>query len=71
MKGKVSVVAQSFNRRTLKPTSEPLTEVIDLDNNTLFAKVCVPLDIKKAFEAFWNDLNPKSTDVVFVQRVAL
>ena len=69
--GKVTVTAQSFDRRTLKPSGEQKREVIDLDTNTLFLDVRVPLDIKKSFEAFWNDLNPNSFDVVFVQQVEL
>jgi hypothetical protein len=72
------VTARAFNRNsdTACPVfllnalavSESRDETIYSDN-ALFANCATVIDVKMAYEAFWNDLNPKSEDVVFVQSV--
>lgn len=62
------VAAKAFNRKTGMAVSESRDETIYTDN-ILFSKCITPMDVKKAYEAFWNDLNPNSEDVVFVQSV--
>ena len=62
------VTARAFNRKTGEAVSESRDETIYTDNG-LFSNCVTPIDLKKAYEAFWNDLNQNSEDVVFVQSV--
>lgn len=68
---KAVVTAQSFNRETSEPNGVARDEAVDLDNNRLFKDCKTWLDVKRAYEAFWNDLNPNSEDVVFVSQVKM
>jgi hypothetical protein len=64
------VTAQAFNRESGTPASPaPRDEVIDTDDNSLFESCNTIMDVKQAYERFWNDLNPRSREVVFVQSV--
>lgn len=67
---KYLVTAQSFSRATGRPTAAPRRELIDAWTNELFYGAATVLDVKERYEAFWNHLNPRSADVVFVLRVA-
>ena len=67
----VDVKAQAFSRLTGEPTGEPRVERIDTQENRLFERCVTILDVKAAYEAFWNDLNPGSEDVVFVQQITM
>lgn len=63
------VTAQAFDRGTGEPKGDSRDEVINIKTNKIFADAKTILDIKKAYEAFWNDLNPSSREVVFVSSV--
>lgn len=62
------VLAQS-HLRNFGPLCEPRTEVIDTDTNRLFAGMTTEPEIKARYEAFWNDINPRSLEVVKVLSV--
>lgn len=68
---KAIVTAQAFNRATGEPNGVARDETIDLDTNQLFKHCKTWLDVKKAYESFWNDLNPDSEDVVMVSNVKM
>lgn len=68
---KYKVLAQSFSRETGKPTGKPRTETIDPATNVMFKNCKTIMDVKEAYESFWNYLNPKSEDVVFVQKITV
>jgi len=76
-KGRMAqVTAVAVNRNTGKQVGEPRTEEIDLDNNEIFngevGRACDTwLDVKKRYEEFWNDLNGKTKEMVFVQSVTM
>lgn len=61
MNKKLTIFARAFDRETGEPRGEERGEEIDTSTNEI--------DVKKAFEAFWNDLNPHSSEIVFVQRI--
>lgn len=66
---KYAVTAQSFDRDTSKPSGRQRTEVINTDTNPIFGKCRNFVDVKSAYEAFWNELNTRSSHVVFVSQV--
>lgn len=63
-----SVTARAFDRNTGLGVSAPRTEIVN-SKNILFQHCKDPVDVKTAYERFWNDLNPESTDIVFVSEV--
>ena len=72
MSNKTAIVrASSFNRMTGERTGAARDEELNLKENKLFIGLSSVLDIKRAYESFWNDLNSNSTDVVFVESVTL
>ncbi len=62
------VRGRSYDRDTGIPSGNARQETIQSDN-LLFVKCRNIVDVKTAYEAFWNDLNPDSGDVVFVSSV--
>lgn len=42
------------------------SEVIDTMRNALFRDCSMPITIEMAYEAFWNELNPNSENIVKV-----
>lgn len=66
---KYAVTAQAFNRATAKPAGVSRTEVVDSRANVLFTRCTSFIEVKDAYEAFWNKLNPNSEAVVFVSQV--
>ncbi len=64
----IKVNARSFNRKTGKSCGQGRTEDIKSDN-TMFAHCKTIIDIKRIYESFWNDMNPQSEDIVFVQKI--
>ena len=64
------VTAQSFDRITGDWNCIARTEIINTDN-ILFADCILPIDVKTVYESFWNDVNPISESVVFVQEVVV
>lgn len=65
------VTGQAFNRITGMPMGKTRTEVIDVSKNVLFKGANSVIDVKKAYESFWNELNPRSKEVVFVKRIKI
>lgn len=63
------VLAQSFNRKTAKPDGSAREELINIKKNKLFKHCKTVLDVKEAYESFWNHLNPTSESIVFVQSI--
>lgn len=68
-KMKYNVIARSFERATGTPTADARDELIDTESNELFTMCKTILDIKNAYETFWNELNPSTKDVIFVLQV--
>ena len=64
---KFAVTAQAFDRDTGEVVGPSRTEIIDCDANALFRKCRSVMDVKECYESFWNNMNPHSQDVVFVQ----
>jgi hypothetical protein len=69
MKNIVSVKAQAFDRETGKAVGDSRVEEINLEENEIFKGCKTILEIKKAYEAFWNELNTRSREIVFVQEI--
>jgi hypothetical protein len=63
-----AIVAQSFGRATRAPNANARVEEIDTNTNVLFAG-CDLMNVRKNYEAFWNNVNPNSPEVVFVQSI--
>lgn len=66
---KFNVTAQAFDRFTGEEMGESRTEVVDTVENALFSGLTRIVQVKAAYEAFWNELNPNSEAVVFVSKV--
>ncbi len=65
-----TVTAVAIDRQTRQQISDPRDEVIDTDTNELFAGAETAEDVERIYESFWNDINPKSAEVVKVIGVA-
>lgn len=68
---KVNVRAQEFYRATGAPRGDSRVELIDVETNRLFRGCSSVLDIKSAYERFWNGVDPASEGVVFVQEISI
>lgn len=66
-----NVKAQAFKRTTGEASGKSRVEKIDTVANLLFTRCKTVMDVKKVYEAFWNEMNPNSEDVVFVQRISI
>jgi hypothetical protein len=66
-----AVTAQAFNRNSGIQAGESRDEVIDTETNALFLGCSTILEMKAAYERFWNNLNPDSREIVFVQKVRI
>jgi hypothetical protein len=66
---KFAIKAQAFSRSGFKAIGRARTEVINTNTNSLFRGAKTPSMVKARFEAFWNDLNPHSKEVVGVLSV--
>lgn len=66
---KYDVLAQAFDRSNGFPAGPARVERIDPTDNRLFKSAKSIMDVKEAYEDFWNELNPTSPHVVFVQQV--
>lgn len=51
------------------PVGRPRAEIINTKTNRLFKDAKTARGVKSHYEAFWNDLNPNSTEVVEVLKV--
>ncbi|KKL90600.1 hypothetical protein LCGC14_1903030 [marine sediment metagenome] len=71
MTTKYKVWARSFDRKTGVPTASERTEIIDTKTNELFNGAKTIVDVKNAYESFWNELDPMTKDIVFVSQVAV
>lgn len=63
---KYAVKAVALNRKTRKQVGKIRTEVINTKTNSLFRFANTPMGVEKAYERFWNDLNPMSKEIVKV-----
>jgi len=63
------VTAQAFNRISGKPTGVSRDEKIDILSNVIFSGASTILEIKAAYENWWNNLNPNSNEIVMVSSV--
>lgn len=66
---KYDVLATAMNRSTRQMVGPIRTERIDTRANPLFRDARSPLGVERAYEAFWNDLNPTSAEIVKVLSV--
>lgn len=66
---KFNVTAQSFDRKTGAVSGKERVELIDTKTNLLFRRCRTESDVWATYQAFWNDLNPQSKDVVKVSCV--
>jgi len=66
---KFNVTAFSMNRQTRRQSGPARAELIDTDSNRVFEGQVTPLDVERRYEAFWNDVNPRSRDIVKVMSV--
>ena len=63
------ITARAFDRNTGNIIGKERTERIDTTTNSLFKGIRTIIGIKTKYEHFWNDLNSRSKEVVFVSRV--
>jgi hypothetical protein len=68
---KYVVFGQAFNRQTGKPVGKPRQETIDSNKNEIFAKATTVLEVKNAYESFWNEMNPHSSEIVMVKKIVV
>jgi len=68
MKISWDVTAKAFGRMSGRSVGKERVERVDIDN-CLFKTCILPLDVKVAYERFWNELNPLSEHVVFVSQI--
>jgi len=66
---KFKVTAQSFDPATGLPKAAARDEIIDTVANILFSKCNSLLDVKQAYENFWNGMSDTPSELVFVQSV--
>ena len=69
MKMKAKVSAQAFCPKTGTPIADQRDEIVDLEKNPLFRECASLLDVKKAYESFWNDLPANPREMVIVHQV--
>jgi hypothetical protein len=60
------VTAVSCNRHSKRRIASPRSEVIDTTTNRLFNGLQTRAEVRSRYESFWNDLNPRSREVVRV-----
>jgi hypothetical protein len=63
---KFIVTAVAISRKTRRRVGKARTEVIDTATNTMFDGVTDASAVEVRYEAFWNDVNPDSPDIVKV-----
>ena len=68
-KEKAIVLASAYDKQTGKKLGKSRAELIDLQGNWLFRNCKNILEIKLAYENFWNHLNPNCQQVVMVSKV--
>jgi len=66
---KFKVTAQAFKRGTSKRVGKSRTETINTKTNMLFKNANTLDSVRKHYESFWNDLNPRSSEIVIVSKV--
>lgn len=65
------VKAVAMDRKTHKRIGHSRTEVINTATNSLFHNAHTKEHVKMAYEAFWNELNPHSKEIVKVLNVKI
>jgi len=63
------ITAQAFNRISGRPVGISREEKIDILSNMIFTGASTVLEIKTAYENWWNNLNPNSNEIVMVSSV--
>lgn len=66
---KFAVTAQSCNRASGQINGPLREEVVDTETNRIFTGLTTVLEVKEAYEGFWNYTNESSESVVFVHQV--
>lgn len=61
-----TVTAVALDRQTRRQIGEVRDEEIDTETNVLFRGAETPLDVERIYESFWNDINPRSSEIVKV-----
>jgi hypothetical protein len=75
--GRIAVVtARSYSRNTNRPVGDQRDENVNLDQNSLFNGEVGPachtaFDVRDRYQQFWNELNPRSKEIVLVSRVKM
>lgn len=67
---KAKVTARAFDRLSGKAICDSRDEIVSTTEQ-LFKKCKTILEIKNVYESFWNELNPRSKEIVFVSRVEI
>lgn len=63
---KWNVTAVAMDRSTRQTKALPRVELIDTNKNELFKGKKTALEIEQMYEAFWNELNLQSDEIVKV-----
>lgn len=63
------VTASGYKRHGSDQPFATHTEEVDTETNELFKHCTDTDDVRRKYESFWNDLNPNSEDVVYVDSV--
>ena len=63
---KWNVTAVAMDRSTRQTKSLPRAEMIDTKENILFKGCKTPIQVEEVYEAFWNELNTSSDQIVKV-----
>ena len=63
---KFKVTAVSMSRDTRRQQCKPRKEVVDTKTNELFRGCTNAIQVEQGYEAFWNELNPRSAHIVKV-----
>ena len=68
---KATITAAAVDRATGRQISQPSDEEIDLSSKDMYKNCRTWQDVKEAYEAFWNDTNPNSAEMVLVHGVRM
>jgi hypothetical protein len=63
---KWNVTAVAMDRSTRQMKALPRVELINTNTNILFKGCKTPIQVEQVYEAFWNELNLQSDEIVKV-----
>lgn len=69
MKNTVLITGQSVKVSDGKPIGKPQKHKIDLSTNAIFKDCKTLLEVKDAYESFWNHLPTATDEMVLVQKI--